>query len=62
MESTENGGLIPELPDEAEYPRELRERYELLERLSEKEHVRTLLAANRRALCCKMLFAGKPPL
>lgn len=47
MESTENGGLIPELPDEAEYPRELRERYELLERLSEKEHVRTLLAANR---------------
>ena len=35
------------LPDEAEYPRELTEQYELLECFSEKENARTLLAVSR---------------
>ena len=47
METTENAVLIPDLPDEAEYPAELTRGYELLECLSEKENVRTLLAASR---------------
>ena len=47
MESTDNGVLIPDLPDESEYPGELTKRYELLECFSEKENVRTLLASNR---------------
>ena len=47
MEPNENGDLILNLPDEAEYPWELTQRYELLEWFSEKENVRTLLASDR---------------
>ena len=47
MKTTENGVLIPNLPDEAEYPAELTQGWELLECLSERENVRTLLALNR---------------
>ncbi len=64
MESSENGVLIPDLPDEAEYPRELTQRYELLERFSEKENVRTLLASNRDSgeLCVVKCFFRESPL
>lgn len=49
METTDNGTMIPDFPDEAEYPAELTQGYELLERLSEKENIRTLLASNRES-------------
>ena len=49
MESTETCAMIPNLPDESEYPGELTQRYELLECFSEKENVRTLLASNRES-------------
>ena len=49
MKTTENQMPIPDFPDEAEYPAELTARYELLERLSEKESIRTLLASNRES-------------
>ncbi len=48
METTDERGLIPALPDEAEYPSELTQGYELLECFSEKENIRTLLASNRK--------------
>ena len=38
---------VSPLPDEAEYPRDLTEQYELLECFSEKENTRTLLAVSR---------------
>ena len=47
MEATESSLLIPELPEEAEYPAALTHDYELMECLSEKENVRTLLAVKR---------------
>ena len=47
MEKTETDLVIPDLPDEAEYPRELTDRWELLECFAEKENTRTLLAVNR---------------
>ena len=49
MKTTENDVLIPDLPDEAEYPAELIQGYELLECFSEKESMRTLLAADRES-------------
>ena len=64
MESTENGVLIPDLPDEAEYPRELTRRYELLECFSEKENVRMLLASNRESgeICVVKCYLRESPL
>ena len=64
MELSENNALIPDLPDEAEYPRELTQRYELLECPSEKENVRTLLASNRdnAELCVVKCYLRESPL
>lgn len=64
MESTDNGVLIPDLPDESEYPGELTKRYELLECFSEKENVRTLLASNRDngELCVVKCYLRESPL
>lgn len=45
MKIPEEAGVI--LPDEKEYPRELTEKYELIEMLSEGENTRTLKARNR---------------
>ncbi len=41
--------LIPDLPDEREYPAGLTERYELMECLADKPDSRTLLARNRQS-------------
>ena len=49
MEENKDCFVIPDMPDEAEYPPELTERYELLERFSEKEDTRTLLALDRES-------------
>ena len=64
MELSENNALIPNLPDEAEYPRELTQRYELLECFSEKENGRTLLASNRDSgeLCVVKCYLRESPL
>ena len=64
MEATDNGVLIPDLPDESEYPGELTKRYELLECFSEKENVRTLLASNRDngELCVVKCYLRESPL
>ncbi len=64
MEMTENSGLIPNLPDEAEYPSELTQGYELLECFSEKENIRTLLASNRESgdLCVVKCYLKEGPL
>ena len=64
MEATDNGVLIPDLPDESEYPGELTKRYELLECFSEKENVRTLLASNRESgdLCVVKCYLKEGPL
>ena len=64
MESTEAGALIPNLPDETEYPSELTQRCELLECFSEKENVRTLLASNRESgeLCVVKCYLRESPL
>lgn len=64
MELSENKVLIPNLPDEAEYPRELTQRYELLECLSEKENGRTLLASKRDSgeLCVVKCYLRESPL
>ena len=51
------------LPDEAEYPRELTEGYELMERLSGAQETETLLARNRRTgekVTVKCFPAGHP--
>ena len=64
MESTETCAMIPNLPDESEYPGELTQRYELLECFSEKENVRTLLASNRESgeLCVVKCYLRECPL
>lgn len=64
MESTETCAMIPNLPDESEYPGELTQCYELLECFSEKEHVRTLLASNRDSgeLCVVKCYLRESPL
>ena len=64
MGPNENGDLILNLPDEAEYPRELTECYELLECFSEKENVRTLLASNRDSgeVCVVKCYLRESPL
>ena len=64
METTESGIPIPDLPDEAEYPSELTQGYELLECFSEKENIRTLLAANRESgeLCVVKCYLRESPL
>lgn len=48
MGSEEKAFVVPDLPDEAEYPRELTDNYELLECCSEKETSRTLVAKHRK--------------
>lgn len=60
----ENSGLIPDLPDEAEYPSELTQGYELLECFSEKENIRTLLVSNRESgdLCVAKCYLKEGPL
>ncbi len=64
MDSTENNAPIPQLPDEAEYPAELTRRYELLECFSDKEDMRTLLAADRESgeLCVVKCYLRECPL
>ena len=47
MEENQKSFFIPELPDEGEYPPELRDGYELLECFSDRKDTRTLLARNR---------------
>lgn len=49
MTETEKIPLIPELPDEGEYPAALRQGYELLECFSEKADTRTLLASDKQS-------------
>ena len=46
-EAGASGHEIPDLPDESEYPRELTEKYELMECLADKAETRTLLAVDR---------------
>ncbi len=60
MEMNENLNL----PDEAEYPSELTQHYELLECFSEKENVRTLLAGSRTdgKACVVKCFLRESPL
>lgn len=64
MESTETCAMIPNLPDESEYPGELTRRYELLECFSDKEDMRTLLAADRESgeLCVVKCYLRESPL
>ena len=64
MESTETCAMIPNLPDESEYPGELTQCYELLECFSEKENVRTLLASSRESgeLCVVKCYLRESPL
>ena len=64
MESTETCVMIPNLPDESEYPGELTRRYELLECFSDKEDMRTLLAADRESgeLCVVKCYLRECPL
>ena len=47
MEENQKSFFIPELPDEGEYPPELRSEYELTECFSDREDMRTILARNR---------------
>lgn len=47
MEENQKSFFIPELPDEGEYPLELRSEYELTECFSDREDMRTILARNR---------------
>ena len=52
---------VPPLPDEAEYPRQLTEEYELLERMSGSQETETLLARNRKTgekVSVKCFLAG----
>ena len=49
MEENQKSFFIPELPDEGEYPPELRSEYELTECFSDREDMRTILARNRDA-------------
>ena len=56
--------LVPDLPDEAEYPPELIRNYELLECFSEKENTRTLLASSREdgQYCVVKCYLRESPL
>ena len=64
METTETGAMIPNLPEETEYPSELTRDYELLECFSEKENIRTLLAAHRETggQCVVKCYLKESPL
>ncbi len=64
MDKTDRSAAVPGLPDEAEYPPQLTENYELLECLSDQEGTRTLLASARAggALCVVKCYLTDSPL